>query len=164
MKRKLINRGGMIMVEGRINVHLGELKERLQQLHGWGDLSRIVRVLIESYLEGRIMHLSPEISKLIDEGKDEEAIVLLTSDLVALRQRRVQAGQRASNKRSSSKTQKAKDQAGIKSAKRQDAEAKVEEMLNQTGEEVKDDVEKPREEAKWGVSTGVARAAVRRKK
>ena len=155
------------MVEGRINVHLGELKERLQQLHGWGDLSRIVRVLIESYLEGRIMHLSPEISKLIDDGKDEEAIVLLTNDLVALRQRRVQAGQKASKKRSSSKTQKAKDQAGIKSAKRQDAEAKVEQMLSmefslEGGEN--DNSKEEKEAGTSGVSGVASRAKTSRKR
>jgi hypothetical protein len=153
------------MTEGRINVHLGELKERLQALHGWGDFSSIIRVLIESYLEGRIMHLSPEISKLIDEGRDEEAIVLLTNDLVSLRQRRVQAGQRASKKRSGAKSQKAKDAAGLKSAKRQEADKKVEDMLNMEfsleGGEEKDDVEEPRKEER---TTGVAGTAKSRRK
>lgn len=155
------------MTEGRINVHLGDLKERLQALHGWGDFSSIIRVLIESYLEGRIMHLSPEISKLIDEGRDEEAIVLLTNDLVSLRQRRVQAGQRASKKRSGAKSQKAKDQAGIKSAKRQEADKKVEDMLNMEfsleGGEA-NDVEEPREEERPTGVPGVASTAKSRRK
>lgn len=127
------------MTEGRINVHLHERKQLLMELHpGHGELSRIVRVLIESYLEGRIMHLSPEISTLLSEkdktpeqiAKDSaEAVELITNDLVALRQRRVQAGQRASKKRSRAKTQKAKDKAGIKSPERQQADKMVEDML-----------------------------------
>jgi len=118
------------MTEGRINIHLKELKEKLLLLHpGYGKQSEIVRTLVESYLEGRIMHLSPEISQLLDKGKDDEAIALLTSDLVALRQRRVQAGQSASKKRSSSKAQKAKDKAGIKTPEQQIADKLVEDML-----------------------------------
>jgi hypothetical protein len=100
------------------------------ELHaGYGELSKIIRVLVQSYLEGRIMHLSPKISELLDAGKDEEAIELLTNDLVSLRQRRVQAGQKASTKRSGAKTQKAKDKAGIKTPERQAAEQMVEDML-----------------------------------
>jgi hypothetical protein len=118
------------MTEGRINIHLREHKKLLMELHpGYGELSKIVRVLIVSYLEGRIMHLSPEISKLLDAGKDEEAIELLTNDLVALRQRRVQAGQKASSKRSGAKTQKAKDKAGIKTPSQQAADKMVDDML-----------------------------------
>ena len=118
------------MTEGRINIHLREYKQPLMELHaGYGELSKIIRVLVQSYLEGRIMHLSPKISELLDAGKDEEAIELLTNDLVSLRQRRVQAGQTASSRRSKAKTQKAKDQAGIKTPERQAAEQMVEDML-----------------------------------
>ena len=121
------------MTEGRINIHLREYKQPLMELHaGYGELSKIIRVLVQSYLEGRIMHLSPQISELLDAGKDEEAIELLTNDLVSLRQRRVQAGQRASTKRSGAKTQKAKDKAGIKTPERQQAEKMVEDMLKAT--------------------------------
>ena len=120
-------------MEGRINIHLHEHKEKLQTLHpGYGELSKIVRVLIESYVEGRIMHLSPKIAELLDQGKDEEAIQLLTNDLLSLRQRRVQAGTKATKQRNTSKTQKAKDQAGIKSPEKQLAEKMVEDMLKMT--------------------------------
>ena len=111
------------------------------------------------------MHLSPEISKLLDEGKDEEAIELLTNDLVSLRQRRVQAGQKATKKRSGAKTQKAKDKAGIKSPEQQAADKMVDDMLKMQqssntiefaeGEE-KDDSSKEEEKGTTRVS-GVAR-------
>jgi hypothetical protein len=172
MKRKLINRGGMVMTEGRINIHLREYKQPLTELHpGYGELSKIIRALIQGYLEGRIMHLSPKISELLDAGKDEEAIELLTSDLVALRQRRVQAGQRATKKRSGAKSQKAKDKAGIKTPEQQQADKMVEDMLklaeaDQTtiefaGEDKDDGSEE--EEGTTGVS-GVASRASRRDK
>lgn len=170
------------MTEGRINIHLREHKQLLMELHpGYGELSRIVRVLIESYLEGRIMHLSPEISKLLTEkdktpeqiAKDsEEAIELLTNDLVALRQRRVQAGQKASRKRSGAKAQKAKDKAGIKTPERQKADKMVEDMLKMQqdttviefaeGEE-KDGSSTEEKKGTEGVS-GVARKAARKSK
>lgn len=111
------------------------------------------------------MHLSPEISKLLDAGKDEEAIELLTNDLVALRQRRVQAGQKATKKRSGAKTQKAKDKAGIKSPEQQAADKMVEDMLKMqedtttiefAGGEEEDDSSKKEEKRATGVS-GVAR-------
>ena len=160
------------MTEGRINIHLHEQKKLLMELHpGYGELSKIIRALIASYLEGRIMHLSPEISKLLSKGKDDEAIEMLTNDLLALRQRRVQAGQKASKKRSTAKTQKAKDQAGIKSPERQKADKMVEEMLATHGKitidfggEVEDEEGKHRMEesperqgAKSSSKAGVAR-------
>lgn len=123
------------MTEGRINIHLHEYKEKLQLLHpGYGELSRIVRALVESYLEGRIMHLSPNISKLLEQGKDDEAIELLTNDLVLLRQRRAQVGMKASKTRSQKKSQQAKDKAGVKTPERQRAEQMVEDMLKMQAE------------------------------
>ncbi len=123
------------MDTGRINIHLHDTKKKLRNLHpGYGELTKIIRSLIDSYVEGRIMHLSPKISELLEQGKDEEAIELLTIDLVALRQRRVSAAQKATKSRTRSKTQKAKDKAGIKSAKRQDADRLVADMLAQHGE------------------------------
>ncbi len=157
------------MTEGRINIHLREHKKLLMELHpGYGELSKIVRALIGSYLEGRIMHLSPEISKLLDAGKDEAAIELLTNDLVALRQRRVQAGQKATKKRSSSKTQKAKDKAGIKTPEQQQADKMVEDMLklaeaDQTTIEFSGgENDSSKEEGTEGVS-GVARRATKKR-
>lgn len=157
------------MEEGRINVHLKQDKERLKLLHpAQGGLTTIIRTLVASYLEGRIMHLSPEISRLLDAGKDEEAIALLTDDLLALRQRRVQAGQKASQKRSGAKTQKAKDKAGIKTPAQQQADKMVEDMLKMQeetttiefgGEEKDDDSEKKEEEGTKGVPTVARRAA-----
>ena len=117
------------MTEGRINVHLGELKAMLQALHPWGELSKIVRVLIESYLEGRIMTINPKVSELFDAGKDEEAIEMLTEDLTMLRQRRVSAGQRAASSRSKTKSANAIKKAGIKTPARQKADQLVEDML-----------------------------------
>ncbi len=161
------------MEEGRINVHLRKDKERLKLLHpGQGGLTTIIRTLVASYLEGRIMHLSPEISKLLDAGKDEEAIELLANDLVALRQRRVQAGQQATKKRSGAKTQKAKDKAGIKTPEQQAADKMVEDMLkmaaeNQTtiefaGEE--EDASSEKEEETTRVPAVARKAASRRDK
>jgi Mg/Co/Ni transporter MgtE len=110
------------------------------------------------------MHLSPEISKLLDAGKDAEAIELLTNDLVALRARRVSAATKASKKRSRSKTQKAKDKAGIKSPEQQAADKMVEDMLKMqqgttiefAGED-KDDVERPDTGDEETTTPGVAR-------
>lgn len=148
------------MTEGRINIHLKEDKERLKQLHpGKGGLTDIIRALVSGYLEGHIMHLSPKISELLEQGKDEEAIELLTSDLVALRQRRVSAAQQATKTRTRSKTQKAKDQAGIKSAKRQEADRLVEDMLSQTGEltiEFKEGSDGDSEESESGAARKVS--------
>ncbi len=117
------------MTEGRINVHLGELKEKLKALHPWGEVSGIVRVLIGSYVEGRIMAIRPEVSKLFDEGKDQEAIEILTADLIALRQRRLQAGQKAASSRSKGKSKAAIQKAGIKTPARQKADSLVDDML-----------------------------------
>ena len=158
------------MEEGRINVHLKEDKERLKHLHpGQGGLTNIIRILVASYLEGRIMHLSPEISKLLDAGKDEEAIELLTNDLVLLRQRRVQAGQQATKKRSGAKTQKAKDKAGIKTPEQQAADKMVDDMLkmavaDQTNIEFAGEEEDERSEEEGATSgvSGVARKATRK--
>lgn len=88
------------MSEGRLHVHLYELKQQLMDKHpGHGDLSNYLREIIRAYVEERFMILSDEVLEVIDEADFQTAVDLLLPGLQKLREERMQAGEKKTKAR-----------------------------------------------------------------
>lgn len=114
----------------RINVHLHEWKGLLEDffVEQHGDISRIIRELVQGFLQGELMFIDPKVHELLDEGKDSEAIEMLTVQLQPLRDRRMRIGDAVNKRRTTAKKDKGLRQAGIKSPEQLEAEQFHEKM------------------------------------
>jgi hypothetical protein len=102
-------------MEGRLHVHLRELKDQLQERHPhYGELASITRELVSAYVQERLMILSEEILAVIDRGDFNEAVDLMLPGLQKLREQRLQVSNKATATRSKKKEDAGKKKAGIK--------------------------------------------------
>jgi len=115
-------------LEGRIDVHLGDLKDKLKDHYGgklpYGVVSNLTRTWMEAYLEGRLTIMSKEVVALIEQGLEEEAVQLLFQDIVELRMRRMKANTAILGKKKNKITESA-----VEKAKKDKAMETVEKML-----------------------------------
>lgn len=117
--------------DSRINVYLHEWKELLEEfcIESHGDISRIVRELVQGYVQGDIMFIDPKVHELLDENKDDEAIEMLVAQLQPLRERRLQIGEAVSKRRSAARKNKGLKKAGVKTPELVEAEKAHEKYL-----------------------------------
>jgi len=123
----------------RINVHLYDLRDRLDQvIGGYGEISKLIRSLLRAYLEGSIMYIDRRVHILLDEGKEKEAAKLLADGLIKLRQVRLQAGSAATRRRAAKKTAQAQQKAGIQSPQEKLAQEMMTILIKQIKEGAED--------------------------
>jgi len=103
--------------QGRLHVHLQDLKEPFKARCGHGDISGRIRDLVRAYLEERIMILSDEVLAVIDKGDHDAAVELMLPGLQKLREERLQDGQKKTKARKDRKAASGQKKGGVKAEK-----------------------------------------------
>ena len=117
-------------MEGRLHVHLRELKGVLVERHPeHGELTRVVREQLQAYLEKRVMILSDETLELIDKMDFNAAVDKLLPGLQKLREDRLNTSQEAKAARTEGKEAKKRKKAGIKTEEERRAEVLYKQMM-----------------------------------
>ncbi len=117
-------------MEGRLHVHLRELKTALVDRHPeHGEITRVVRETLTAHLERRIMILSDEVLEVIDKGDFNKAVELLLPGLQKLREERLNTSQEAGKTRRKRKEAKGKKKAGVKTQQERQVESLYTKMM-----------------------------------
>jgi len=102
-------------MEGRLHVHLRELKDQLQERHPhYGELASVTRELVSAYVQEKLMILSEEILEVIDKGDFNAAVDLMLPGLQKLREQRLQVSNKATAARTKKKEDSGKKKVGVK--------------------------------------------------
>ena len=115
----------------RINVYLHEWKDILEEffVEQHGDISRIIRELVQGFLKGEIMFIDPKVYDLLDNGKDEEAKEIIVAALQPLRERRLRIGEAVSKRKAAARKNKGLKKAGVQTQEQREAESFHQAML-----------------------------------
>lgn len=117
--------------DSRINVYLHEWKELLEEfcVESHGDISKIVRELVQGHVQGDIMFIDPKVHELLDSERDSEAIEMLVAQLQPLRERRLRIGEAVSKRRAAAKQSKGLKGAGVKTPEEIETEKAYDQYL-----------------------------------
>ncbi|MHA2065867.1 MAG: hypothetical protein ACXABY_15970 [Candidatus Thorarchaeota archaeon] len=110
----------------RINVHLHEWKSILEDffVEQHGDISRIIRELVQKFCKGELMFIDEKVHELLDMEEEEsftEAVALLTSQLQPLRDRRLRVVDAVNKRRTTAKKNKGLKKAGVQTVEEREA-------------------------------------------
>lgn len=117
--------------DSRINVYLHEWKGILEDffVEQHGDISRIIRELVQNFCKGELMFIDPKVHELLDSGKDDEAHDILVAALQPLRERRLRIGDAVNKRRSAAKKSKGLKKAGVKTKEEREVQDFHQQML-----------------------------------